>query len=161
MTKKTTPPRREAGSVAALAKALGYTSRHTGTLLAKGMPDSPADARQWLSERENSDTAAGLRRERIGLVRAQRQAAETTNQRIEGELISRAEVRAQYIKLGSALQLFCRRLESELPQILHGLPLAKSLPLAKEIVRKMQSKLADEDDELWKDHPEASKPPSA
>jgi phage terminase Nu1 subunit (DNA packaging protein) len=153
MAKKQTTKRRASGTVASLAKALGFTPRHISTLLAKGLPSTIPEAREWLSERENSDTAAGLRRERIGLVRAQRQAAETTNQRIEGELISRAEVRAQYIKLGSALQSFCRRLETELPQQLHGLPLSKSLPLAKEIVRKMQARLADEDDELWADQP--------
>jgi phage terminase Nu1 subunit (DNA packaging protein) len=150
-----TPPsnRRESGTVTKLAKALGFTPRHTQTLLKQGMGDTLAEARQWLSERENSDSAAALRRERIGLVRAQRLAAEQANQRAAGELIARADAVADHVRIGSAVACFIRALERELPQLCLGLPLAQSAPLVKKRVRLLQSQLADMQSEFWKDHP--------
>jgi hypothetical protein len=145
--------RRESGSVSKLAKALGFTPRHTGTLLKAGMPPTITEARQWLSERENSDTATALRRERIGLVKAQRVAAELANQKAQGELVSKADVIADHVRIGSAVASFIRAWEREVPQICLGLPLNQSLPLVKARTRELQSLLANMQSEFWKTIP--------
>jgi phage terminase Nu1 subunit (DNA packaging protein) len=146
-----TPPsnRRESGSVIKLAKSLGFTPRHTQTLLKQGMGDTLAEARQWLSERENSDTAAALRKERTKLVKAQRIAVETANAKSKAELISRAEVQQHLVHCGSALQAMLRRLERELPQLALGLTISQSAPLVKSRIREIQQSFSDMSDEFW------------
>jgi hypothetical protein len=145
--------RRVAGTVTKLAKALGYTARHTGSLLAKGMPDTLAEARQWLSDREDNDTATALRRERIGLVKAQRVAAELSNKKAAGELISRAEVNQQHVAIAMATQSFLRRWEREIPAVTLGLTVSQSMPLVKARTRELQNILADMNSEFWQSQP--------
>jgi hypothetical protein len=152
---KPTSKRRESGTVAKLAKALGYTPRHTGTLIKAGMPDTLPEARQYLSERENNDTAAALRRERIGLVRAQRLAAELANQRAKGELVPRSVIEADTVKIAMAMQVFLRKLEKELPQVCLGLTLSQSMPLVRQRIREVQQAFSDMSDEFWNDQPKS------
>ena len=149
------PPskRRESGTVAKLAKALGYTPRHTSTLLAKGMPDSITGAREWLAERENSDTAAALRKERIGLVRAQREAAEIANKKALGDLVSRTEVETDTVRIASAMKAMLRALEVQLPQLCLGLTLSQSAPLVRQRLREIQNAFADMSADYWKGKP--------
>ncbi len=149
------PPtkRRESGTVAKLAKALGYTPRHTSTLLAKGMPDSITGAREWLAERENSDTAAALRKERIGLVRAQREAAEIANKKALGDLVSRTEVETDTVRIASAIKAMLRAFEVQLPQLCLGLTLSQSAPLVRQRLREIQNAFADMSADYWKGKP--------
>jgi hypothetical protein len=141
--------RRSSGAVTKLAKALGFTSRHTGTLLKNGMPDTLTEAHQWLSDREDTDTAAALRRERIGLVKAQRLAAELANQKAAGQLVPRSEVMADSVRIASAMQAFLRKLEKELPQLCLGLTLSQSMPLVRQRMREIQDNLADLTSDFW------------
>jgi len=149
MNKLPQSKRRVAGTVAKLAKSLGYTARHTGSLLAKGMPDTLNEARQWLSDREDNDTATALRRERIGLVKAQRLAAELSNKKTAGQLVPRSEVMADSIRIASAMQVFLRKLERELPQVCLGLTLNQSMPLVKNKVREIQNAFSDMSEEFF------------
>jgi hypothetical protein len=150
---KPSSKRRESGTVAKLAKALGFTPRHCGTLLKSGMPDTIAEARQWLSEREDNDSAAALRKERIGLVRAQRLAAELANQKAKGELVAKTQVQAYLVQIAMATQSFLRRYEREIPQVCLGLTLPQSMPLVKARTRELQNLLADTESEFWKTIP--------
>jgi phage terminase Nu1 subunit (DNA packaging protein) len=145
--------RRPPGSIAKLAKALGYTARHTGTLIKAGMPDTLAEARQWLAERENSDTAAALRKERIGLVKAQREAAEIANKKARGELVSRTEVETDTVRIASAMKAMLKAFEVQLPQLCLGLTLSQSAPLVRQRLREIQNAFADLSAEYWKDKP--------
>jgi hypothetical protein len=149
------PPskRRESGTVAKLAKALGYTPRHTGTLLKAGMPDSITGAREWLAERENSDTAAELRRCRIALLREQERLARIKADEADGLLMPRAEVERQHVAIASAMKAFLRRYEREIPQVCLGLTLPQSMPLVKAKTRELQNLLADIESEFWIQQP--------
>ena len=150
------PPskRRESGTVAKLAKALGYTPRHTSTLLAKGMPDGITGAREWLAERENADTAAELRRCRIKLLKEQERLARIKADEADGLLILRAEVERQHVAIAMATKAFLRRWEREIPSLCLGLSLTQSMPLVKARTRELQNLLADMESSFWKDLPD-------
>ena len=152
-TKTIKPPRRAAGAIKALAVSLGLTPRRCQQLLAAGMPDDPAQATAWRMERENSDTAAALRKERIKLVRTQREKMEIELARSKGEVIERAEVKASDEKIAHAVSAFARKIENELPQLLLGLPLERGRPICKQAVREMLVMLKDEQSQFWKLHP--------
>lgn len=145
--------RRESGTITKLAKALGYTPRHCGTLIKSGMPDTITEARQWLSEREDSDSAAELRRCRIALLREQERLARIKADEADGLLMPRAEVDQQHIAIASATRIFLKKLESELPSLILGLPLSKAIPATKTYVRSIQTKLSQMDPEFWKHLP--------
>jgi phage terminase Nu1 subunit (DNA packaging protein) len=153
MTPKPRPPKRADGTLNALCKALGLEKRRISELLKMGMPDDPQAALAWRNARENDDTAAALRRERIGLVKAQRLAAELANQKAKGELIARADVSQQYVIIATALNALLRKMESDLPPLLLGLSLSKSLPATKAYIRNLQNKFSEMDKELWKNLP--------
>jgi len=147
--------RRTSGTVTKLAKTLGFTPRHTGTLLNKGMPDTLTEARQWLLDRDDTDTAAALRRERIGLLKAQREAAEIANKKAQGELVSRTEVETDYVRIASATQAFLRKLERELPQLCLGLTLSQSMPLVRRRMREIQNCFSSISSEFWSKNPKS------
>jgi hypothetical protein len=70
------------------------------------------------------------------------------------QLLSRAEVDQRDIKIGSAVAAAMRALETEIPQLCLGLPLARSRPIVKEKVRGIQAMLSDGLSDFWKEHPE-------
>jgi hypothetical protein len=72
----------------------------------------------------------------------------------EGRVISRADVHMRDTRIGSAVAAAMRALETELPQLLLGLPLERGRPITKEKTRAIQAMLADELSEFWKEHPE-------
>jgi hypothetical protein len=69
-------------------------------------------------------------------------------------LLSRADVHMRDTRIGSAVAAAMRALETELPQLLLGLPLERGRPITKEKCRAIQAMLADELSEFWKEHPE-------
>lgn len=69
------------------------------------------------------------------------------------DLIPREDVKAAFVRIASALSAALRVAEAEIPQRCLGLPLAESRPIAKEILRGIQSKLADGESEFWQEHP--------
>jgi hypothetical protein len=71
----------------------------------------------------------------------------------EQRLIPREDVKASFVRIASALSAALRVAEAEIPQRCLGLPLAESRPIAKEILRGIQSKLADGESEFWQEHP--------
>jgi hypothetical protein len=150
---KTTSKRRESGTIAKLAKDLGYTPRHTGTLIKSGMPDTLDDAKKWLSEREDNDTAAALRKERIKLVKAQRIAVETANARSAGELVPKAKIEADAVILAAAMQALFRKLETSLPQLCLGLSLSQSTPLVRQRIREIQDSFSAMSEEFFGKQP--------
>lgn len=70
------------------------------------------------------------------------------------ELISRDEVRASFAKIAISMNAALRVAEAEIPQKCNGLPLAESRPITKEIMRGLQTKLADAESEFWTEYPE-------
>jgi hypothetical protein len=151
--------RRESGTVTKLAKALGYTPRHVGTLLKSGMPDTITEAKNWISERENSDSMAELRRRRIALLREQERLAKIKADEADGLLVHRSQVIADHIRIGSTIASFLRAWEREVPALCLGLPLHQSLPLVKARTRELQSLLADMQSSFWKSQPTTTSKP--
>jgi hypothetical protein len=104
-TEPTKRQARPAGTLQPLAAALGITTRRVTSLLNAGMPDTVPEALQWRAARETSDSSTGaLRRERILLVRAQRERVTTENAVRAGELISTAEVRQSVYRVCRAVR---------------------------------------------------------
>lgn len=151
--KTTKPQRRAAGAIKTLAVSLGLTPRRCQQLISAGMPSDPTQAQAWRAARENDDSAAALRRERIKLVKAQRERAELENQRTRGDVIDRAEVELEFTGVGLACSAFIKSLEVELPQLCLGLGLDRSRPLVRSKIREMQTILADRESYFWKTHP--------
>jgi hypothetical protein len=152
-TREPASTKRADGTLNELVRALGIQKRRVSELLKIGMPDDIQGATAWRAARENDDTAAALRRERIGLVRAQRLHAELANQKAQGELVHRNEVIADHIKIGAAVASFIRRWQREIPQICLGLPLNQSLPLVKARTRELQDLLSNMQSEFWNSQP--------
>jgi hypothetical protein len=70
------------------------------------------------------------------------------------DLLTRDEVKAAFVRIGASMNAALRVAEAEIPQRCLGLPLAESRPIAKEILRGIQAKLADHESEFWTDYPE-------
>ena len=153
MTQKPRSKKRADGTLNELCQALNLGKRRVSELLRQGMPDDPQGAAEWRNAKENDDSATALRRERIGLVRAQRLAVELANQKAQGELVSKNEVISDHIKIGAAVASFIRRWEREIPQVCLGLTLPQSMPLVKAKTRELQNLLADMESEFWKTQP--------
>ncbi len=152
-TRKPASPRRADGTLNALCKALGLSKRRVSELLSQGMPDDPQAALAWRDARQNEDTAADLRRERIGLVKAQRVAAELANAKAKGLLVAKTEVESYLVQIAAATQSFLRRWEREVPAICAGLTATQSMPLVKAKTRELQNLLADTESEFWNTQP--------
>jgi hypothetical protein len=154
MTKpKSKQTRRPAGTLNALSKALKLTKRQVSTLLLQGMPDTVAEAVAWRQAEHSSDSAEQLRRERILLIREQRQRVEIENKRVSGELIPRAAVKLSDTKIGCAVRAFSKAVENELPALCLGLGLERSRPLVRTRMSELQELLADEFSAFWQDYP--------
>ena len=153
MTKKTRPSRRADGTLNALCETLNLSKRRVSELLKQGMPSDPQAARAWRDAKQNDDTAAALRKERIGLVRAQRLAVELANKKAQGELVSRTEVETDTVRIASAMKAMLRAFEVQLPQLCLGLTLSQSAPLVRQRLREIQNAFADMSAEYWKGKP--------
>lgn len=154
MTKpKSKTTRRPAGTLNKLCAALRLSKRQIGSLLREGMPDSVDAALAWRKAETSSDSAEQLRRERIKLVRTQRDRMELEIARSKNELLTRSSVLEEHRKIGAAVCAFVRSLEVEIPQLCYGLPLSKSLPLAKKKIRELQQLWADRDAQFWGENP--------
>jgi hypothetical protein len=66
-----------------------------------------------------------------------------------GQLISRDEVEAGFVRIASAQQAFLRMFEKEIPALCLGLPTSQSAPKVKDRTRQMQNMLADLESEFW------------
>ena len=153
MTKKTPATKRADGTLNELCQALNLGKRRVSELLRQGMPDDPQAALAWRDARESDDSATALRRERIGLVKAQREAAEIANKKALCDLVSRAEVETDTVRIASAIKAMLRAFEVQLPQICLGLTLSQSAPLVRQRLREIQNAFADMSAEYWKDKP--------
>lgn len=149
MTRKPPPPKRADGTLNALCEALNLGKRRVSELLKQGMPDDPQAAIAWRDAKQNDDSAAALRRERIGLIRAQRLAVELANKKAQGELVSRAEVEADTVRIASAIKAMLRAFEVQLPQLCLGLTLSQSAPLVRQRLREIQQAFSDMSAEYW------------
>ena len=110
-----------------LAEALNVSPRRVSQLRAAGMPcTSISEALEWRAKQETShanksDSAEQLRRERIQLVKSQREKIDIENRVRRGELISGAEVQNQATRVYSRVRGELLRLASDLPPRLAGL----------------------------------------
>jgi hypothetical protein len=153
MTQKPRSKKRADGTLNELCQALNLGKRRVSELLRQGMPDDPQGAAEWRNAKENDDSATALRRERIGLVRAQREAAEIANKKAQGELVSRTEVETDTVRIASAMKAMLKAFEVQLPQLCLGLTLSQSAPLVRQRLREIQNAFADLSAEYWKDKP--------
>ena len=153
MTQNPRSKKRADGTLNELCQALNLGKRRVSELLRQGMPDDPQAALAWRDARESDDSATALRRERIGLVKAQREAAEIANKKALGELVSRSEVDTDTVRIASALKAMLRALEVQLPQLCLGLTLSQSAPLVRQRLREIQNAFADMSAEYWKAKP--------
>jgi phage terminase Nu1 subunit (DNA packaging protein) len=151
MTQKPRSKKRADGTLNELCQALNLGKRRVSELLRQGMPDDPQGAAEWRNAKENDDSATALRRERIGLVRAQREAAEIANKKAQGELVSRTEVETDTVRIASAMKAMLKAFEVQLPQLCLGLTLSQSAPLVRQRLRQIQNAFADMSAEYWRD----------
>jgi phage terminase Nu1 subunit (DNA packaging protein) len=141
-------------TIAELAAALEISTRRVSQLKLDGLPThSIAAALEWRRAQNQTDSAERLRLERIKLVQAQRERVELENAQNRNELISRSEVETSDTRIGAAVAAAMKALETELPQLLLGLSLERSLPITKEKCRAIQTMLADEQSAFWAAHP--------
>lgn len=149
--------KRPAGALAGLAKTLGITPRHCSTLLAAGMPEDPAGARRWRSERlgttDAESSAETLRRERILLVREQREKVALENQVRRAELMPRADWQQSDTRIGFAMRAAILRLETNLPGMLAGLSEVQIATVLQRELYQVLEDLADEQSEFWTKNP--------
>lgn len=158
------PPRHRPGepTLKEIGAALNLSIRRISQLHQAGMPvRTIAEAISWRAEQEGAatgdDSVAELRKRRIALLRQQERLAKIAADEKAGLLVSRAACRESWTKLGVAMQGFWRALERELPAAVLGLPLDRSIPIAKQLIRKQQGLLTDRESEFWAAHPETSK----
>jgi len=154
-TRKPASTRRADGSLNRLCEALGLSKRRVSELLKQGMPDDPQAALAWRDALHTDDSATALRRERIGLVKAQREAAEIANKKAQGELVSRTEVETDTVRIASAMKAMLKAFEVQLPQLCLGLTLSQSAPLVRQRLRQIQNAFADMSAEYWKNKPKS------
>ena len=115
-TTATPPP-----SVAELAAALQVTPRRIGQLRKSGLPTaSISEALAWRSAQHKTDSSEQLRKERILLVREQREKAKIENEARRGELIECGRVQDSIVQIVSAAKSEFMKLTSDLPPILAG-----------------------------------------
>jgi phage terminase Nu1 subunit (DNA packaging protein) len=155
MTQTPRSKKRADGTLNELCQALNLGKRRVSELLRQGMPDTPQAALAWRDARESDDSATALRKERIGLLKAQREAAEIANKKARGELVSRTEVETDTVRIASAMKAMLRALEVQLPQLCLGLTLSQSAPLVRQRLREIQNAFADMSAEYWKDKPQS------
>jgi phage terminase Nu1 subunit (DNA packaging protein) len=153
MTKKPPATKRADGTLNTLCEALNLGKRRVSELLRQGMPDDPQAALAWRDALHTDDSATALRRERIGLVKAQRLAAEIANKKAQGELVSRIEWETDTVRIASAIKAMLRAFEVQLPQLCLGLTLSQSAPLVRQRLREIQQAFSDMSAEYWKDKP--------
>lgn len=127
----------------------------------QGMPLTPIEAGlQWLENRPDADHAddsdcstSALRRERIRVLRLQGERLEHALDVERGLYISREFADDHAGRIGAAIGGAMQKLARELPPLLLGLPLARSLPITRAEVIKIQKMLSDEQSEFWKSLP--------
>jgi phage terminase Nu1 subunit (DNA packaging protein) len=142
MNRKT---KRPDGTLNELAAALKIGKRRVSALLENGMPDDLAGALQWRADRESGDSStAALRRERILLVRAQRQRVETENLVRVGELISSAEVRQSVYRVCRVVRDEFLKLPHDVPPRLEGLPASQIAKVLRAEIIAILTRLSDE-----------------
>ena len=145
--------RRPNGTVKNLAAALGITTRHTSSLLAAGMPAEPAAAAAWRAAQSGtagtSDSAELLRRERVLLVRQQREREELENARRRGEMMPKSEHVEIAIRCAVAARTAFWGLLGILPPILAGLSEIPIVQILEKHFRECLDRLHQGDPELW------------
>jgi hypothetical protein len=154
ITTTTKPKNRPAGSIKKLAAGLNVSERRAQQLLADGMPAELGAARLW--RREHSALPADYLASRARKMAAAAELAELELSRQKGLLVSRAEVKLEAEGIAAAVSAFARKIEVELPQLLLGLPLERSRPITKQVVREMLLMLKDKQSEFWAAHPETT-----
>lgn len=149
-------------TLAGIADELGLSERRISQLKQEGMPvDSIDAAKAWRRAREaettGSNSADGLRREKIKLTKAQAERADLLLEIARGKYISRKESNDSDASIAHAVAAMLKRWEAEIPALCHGLPLAKALGVYREKSRELQTLLGDLQSEFWSHYPEREK----
>lgn len=151
-----TKPKRKPGTLVALERRLGVSKRRVAQLLEAGMPEDPDKAVAWRAEREGGDSSAeALRRERIGLIRAQRERAQFELEAARGKWMSRHEVMEAQTRVAWAVKAALLRLESEFPPLALGLENEVAIQRAlRPLLRQILHDLSDRHSNFWTEYPE-------
>ena len=129
---------RPPGTITALADALGVSKRRIAQLIEAGMPDDPESALAWKAEKEGGDGSSDqLRKERILLVRAQREKIELEMKVKRGELVPKSAQAEAFEMIGVLTKTMLQRLEAELPPILEGMSPAQMVTLIRDKGREI------------------------
>jgi phage terminase Nu1 subunit (DNA packaging protein) len=141
---KTTKANRPNGTIQALATALKVGTRRVAQLLDEGMPDDVDGAQAWKTAKAGGDdSAAALRRERILLVRAQKERAVIENQARSGELVSAADVKAGTVHATSVARDRLMKFVNDLPPQLEGLEATAIAAILRREVNSILDHLSD------------------
>lgn len=145
-------------TLAQIAESLAISTRRVSQLKEEGMPVHSIEAAQvWRTEKakeSSGDFGEQLKKERVELVREQKRKVRYENEEKSGRLVSRQECREAWTRIGCAVAAMLHAAEMEIPRVCLGLPLAQSLPKAKEKMREIQATFANAESEFWKQHPE-------
>jgi len=131
----------------------------------QGMPLEPLQAAlQWLENRgspaggdDDDSSVAGLRKERIRLVRLQAEAAQLRLEIERSQMIARDAVREQHSVGGHAVRAMLMALELGLPPLVIGKTVSQVQEIIRAELRKVMTTFQDSQSDFWKDHP-AEKP---
>lgn len=147
MNRKT---KRPDGTLNELVAALKIGKRRVSALLKLGMPDDPKAAIAWRKERESDGSVEALRKERILLVKAQREKIETETGVRRGELLPIGEVRQSIYRVcRAARDEFLKLASNDLPPRLEGASASEIMKILKAEVHAILTRLSDETTDLY------------
>lgn len=138
------------GTIKALSEAMGVTDRRIQQMLKAGMPDDVEAALAWRAEKDGGDTSAeALRKERILLVRVQREKVAHDLKMAKAESVDIAEVEDAFASIGAAIKGAVSRMEADLPPMLEGLPPAKMQTIIRDKCDEILALLEDQASKVW------------
>ena len=142
--------KRPDGTLNALVDALGVEKRRVSALLKQGMPDDVEGALAWRDEKSGGDTSAeALRKERILLVRVQREKVTHDLKMAKGDAVDIAEVEDAFSAIGAAIKGAVSRMEADLPPMLEGLPPSKMQTIIRDKCDEILALLEDQASKVW------------
>lgn len=134
-------PRRPAGKIETLEKALGVTRGRIHQLLRDGMPDDIPGAMAWRAQRQGFE----LKEARLGVLREQERKLELENRVRVGELIEVNSVFQTSLHIHRQLRMrLTEGVKNSLPPQLEGLPAAKISTVLRQFVDDLLETLAED-----------------
>lgn len=145
-------------TLADIAEALEISTRRVSQLKEEGMPVISIDAaKAWRADQAKEKGGSikdQLDKAKLKLIQEQELRIRLENDETTGKLVSRAECREEWTRIGAAISAMLTAAESEIPRVCSGLPLSQALPKAKDKMREIRNLFSDEESAFWSRHDE-------